>query len=169
MLNSYVIFAAGGTAVGPLVNGYIIQYTANTWRNGLWLCAGLCGLNIILLFFLYPESNFERKHAHEEGTGVDLPPKWDGAEFKPEHLHIEPSLNHEEQVKEAGIEDITAIHTVNVSNPSFKEIWFGALQVDHKVNFWKTMLHPIIYLASPSVLWAVVYYGIHLTCQLIMM
>jgi hypothetical protein len=93
---------------------------------------------------------------------------WDGAEFKPTHLHIDGAQDLEAK-EDAVIEDLTAIHTVNVSNPTLREICFTPPHIDRSVVFWKTVLHPIIFLASPTVLWAVFYYGIHLACQIIMM
>lgn len=64
---------ASGTAVGPLIAGFMVQSTAQTWRSYFWLCAGLAAANLALLFIFYPESNFRRPNfEHDREIEMDL-------------------------------------------------------------------------------------------------
>ncbi|KAJ5753290.1 Major facilitator superfamily domain general substrate transporter [Penicillium odoratum] len=60
MMSIYVILISGGTAIGPLIAGFMVQSTAQTWRSYFWLCVSLAPTNLAFLFFIYPESNFSR-------------------------------------------------------------------------------------------------------------
>ncbi|KAJ5317840.1 Major facilitator superfamily domain general substrate transporter [Penicillium antarcticum] len=74
MMSIYVIFISGGTAIGPLIAGFMVQYAAQTWRSYFWLCVALAAANLVLLFFFCPESNFRRTdhelHDHIETQAI---------------------------------------------------------------------------------------------------
>jgi hypothetical protein len=134
----------------------------------MWLCVGLCGANLILLFFCLPESNFTRPAEHLHAVA---PPSLEEMGFNDKAVssHIEvaevaatttsPSVESQQQ----------GVNVVNISNPSFEEICLSPPKINHEVRFWVTAAHPFILLLSPTVLWGIFAYGILLAPQLMMM
>ena len=47
-----------GLMLGPIIAGNMAVPVG--WRNFFWLCTGLSALNLVLLFFLFPETKFHR-------------------------------------------------------------------------------------------------------------
>lgn len=54
----FSIFLAGGSQVGPMIAGFLIG--ARGWRWFFILCAILVALNLVLILFFFPETNYRR-------------------------------------------------------------------------------------------------------------
>jgi hypothetical protein len=146
-----------------MISGYLLA-TPGSWRNFMWLCVGLCGINLVLLFFCLPESNFTRP----ELSHAVAPQLLEETVFddKPADSQIEVAAS---STPEPDLESQPpGVNTVDISNPSLAEICLSLPRVDHKIRFWATAAHPFIFLLSPTSLWGIYSYGILLTPQLIM-
>jgi MFS family permease len=158
----YVIFTTGGTAVGPLIAGYMEQYTGS-WRNFVWLSAALAGFNALLLLATFPEPNFRRPTALQTLHTAE--------EEKGNVSHIEQGKDTKDIVQdiESKPAALLGVQNVAVSNPSWKKILTTTTKVDVEVNLFKTLLHPVVFLTYPPVVWAIFIYGVALSPQIILM
>ena len=149
---------SGGTAVGPLIAGFMTTLTADTWRSFLWLCCGLAIFNLILILSLFPESNFAR---HERDlTTNQLETLQNRTMFK------------EGQPEEDFCEDTKYLRSTSdnytIYTPSAWEI-LPPVSYDRDVNLLNAMIDPLKLLIRPSVLWGVFTYAIILSPQVILM
>lgn len=137
---------------------------AGSWRSFIWLSAALAGFNVIVLFLFYPESNFHRPTFEQIVNPVP------SEEEKNMASHLEDGLKTTvEQEKEESLHNLYGAQSVKVSNPSWVETWTTFWTVDHDANFFKVLLHPIMFVTYPSILWAVFTYGVALSPQIILM
>ena len=156
----YVILISSGSAVGPLIAGFMIENTPETWRDFVWLCAALAGFNLLTIFFLYPESSYNRPPLPTPRS-----PSQEGA----------PSINKDEgEATCEKLEDASRpIHsTYNedwVVKVSYPRVWRSFFQSNHRVNLLKAFAVPFVFLLSAPVLWTVFVYGCSLASQIIMM
>lgn len=160
----YVIFTASSTALGPLIAGYIVQYSAGTWRDYVWVSAALAGFNLILLILLYPESNFHRPHV--EFGDHSATSRTDRGLDKGEELasHLDSTMEKgDDGVTGHGIQHVDHIHV------PWKSIWFSLFKVDHQVSFVTVAIRPLMSLIHPAVVWGVFVYGVALAAQVILM
>ncbi|OQD66480.1 hypothetical protein PENPOL_c004G00574 [Penicillium polonicum] len=153
MMSIYVILISGGTAIGPLIAGYMVQYTAQTWRSYFWLCTGLAAANLALLFFICPESNFRRPDFEHDSQ-----------------IEIEP-VGDEEAAEKSNSGFVENVSTDNLGYTihllPFKER-LSLIRYDTSISFLKTFVGPLRLLRYPSVLWAIYAYGCSLSPQIIM-
>ena len=167
-LYRYVILISGGSAVGPLIASYMVQYSPGNWRDYMWLCAALAGFNLILLILFYPESNFHRP---------PLPTGSEHSSTNSQHVADSQSPNDIEGKSEefrTENQNTTTVQPTNVQHVNhikvpWHSIWFSFMKIDHSVNFFKAFLHPFVFLAYPQVLWAIFVYGTALASQVILM
>ncbi|CAI7604350.1 unnamed protein product [Penicillium crustosum] len=157
MMSIYVVLISGGSAVGPLIAGFMTTLTADTWRSFLWLCCGLAIFNLILILFLFPESNFAR---HERDlTTNQLETLQNQTMFK------------EGQPEEDFCEDTKSLSSTSdnytIYTPSAWEI-LPPVSYDCDVNLLNAMIDPLKLLIRPSVLWGVFTYAIILSPQVIL-
>lgn len=54
----FSICLAGGSQIGPMIAGFLIA--AKGWRWFFILCAILIGVNLVLILFFFPETNYRR-------------------------------------------------------------------------------------------------------------
>ncbi|KFY82891.1 hypothetical protein V498_08409, partial [Pseudogymnoascus sp. VKM F-4517 (FW-2822)] len=54
----FSICLAGGSQVGPMIAGFLI--TARGWRWFFILCTILIAVNLVLILFFFPETNYRR-------------------------------------------------------------------------------------------------------------
>lgn len=54
----FSLFLSGGSQVGPMIAGFLI--TDKGWRWFFILCAILIAVNLVLMLFLLPETNYRR-------------------------------------------------------------------------------------------------------------
>ncbi|KAL3482686.1 major facilitator superfamily domain-containing protein [Aspergillus germanicus] len=152
MMSIYVTLVAGGSAVGPLVAGFMVEYTPDTWRSFVWLCFALAMFNLVLLIFLAPESNFKR-----------LEPS-----SPPQQLQTYP---YHKEGDTTFVEDAAGMTTgegdFSIRTPTLREI-LQPFHYDRDVNFFTASISPLKLLVYPSLLWGILVYGICLSPQIIM-
>ncbi|QKX63960.1 uncharacterized protein TRUGW13939_11132 [Talaromyces rugulosus] len=130
MMSVYVILISAGTAIGPLIAGFMVQSTAQTWRSYFWLCVGLAAANLALLFFFYPESNFRRpelQHNNQINMGVEAIDK-SGFDFV-------------ETVPRADME-----YTIHIL-PFIERL--SLIRYDTSISFLKALVNPLTLLRHP--------------------
>ncbi|KAI1622066.1 hypothetical protein EDD37DRAFT_684070 [Exophiala viscosa] len=150
MMSIYIITVSSATAIGPLVASFVIADTANTWRNFSWLCAGIAGLNLILMFLLYPESSFDRPPIH---PATPLPAE--KADVEEAQLNSVGKQNLQPAHVESQ-EDIThGVQHVNHIRVPWTSIWFSSIKYNRSVGFLSIFFRPTAFLVYPAVLWAV--------------
>jgi hypothetical protein len=138
----------------------MVQYSPGGYVDYIWLSAALSGVNLALLFFFYPESNFHR--ADDLHTPPALP-RSTSSESKPAVLDAEKASESPSALQH------TSSATGYVVKKSLVSIWASFVTVDHSVSFLKVCLRPLILLLCPDVLFATLLYGIALASQLILM
>ncbi|KAJ5715367.1 uncharacterized protein N7483_012548 [Penicillium malachiteum] len=141
MMSIYILLISGGSAIGPLIAGFMTTELADTWRSFMCLCCGAGGLNFFLIFSLYPESNFTR-------------PELDLTTDQLEMMRNRESFKANENIpKEELCEDVKAVpleqHDYTIHNPSFREI-LPLVSYNTDVNFLKVMFEPLKLLIHPS-------------------
>lgn len=136
----------------------MIQYSPGGWVDYVWVCAALAGCNLVLLYLLYPESNFDRPELPAQDT-LPLPaaPGADDLERKPTVFAVEDHNRLER------------VDTVSVVDKPLTSVWTSFITVDHSVSFFRIVLHPLILLLCPDVLYAIFVYGTALASQIILM
>jgi len=155
---------SSSTALGPLVASFVIADTVNTWRNFSWLCAGIAGLNLILMFLLYPESSFARPPIHqpapqpaEKADVEEAQPSSVGKQnIQPAHVESQEDISH-------------GVQHVNHVQVPWTSIWFSSFRYNKSVGFLSILLRPTAFMVYPAVLWAVFMYGTSLASQVILM
>lgn len=147
------MFTAGATAIGPLIAGFVVADAPQTWRDFSWVCAALAGFNLVLIFFVYPESTYYRHPDQSTAMALHNMEKIDGKD-----THIE-SLYHLPQ----GTQHVDHIEF------DWKSFWCGPPRYDHCVSFWQAFYRPFTALLYLDVLWAVFVYGTALAAQIILM
>ena len=138
----------------------MVQYSPGGYVDYIWLSAALSGVNLALLFFFYPESNFHR--ADDLQTPPPLP-RSASSESKPAAMDCE---NPNESP--SGLQD-TNSKTNYVVNKSLVSVWASFITVDRSVSFFRVCLRPLVLLLCPDVLFATLLYGVALASQLILM
>ncbi|RHZ45161.1 uncharacterized protein CDV56_103435 [Aspergillus thermomutatus] len=151
MMAIYVVLISGGSAVGPLVGGFMVQYTSDTWRSFVWLCFALAIFNVVLLVFLFPECNFERPEPLTSMQQLQT-----AADCK------ENEATFIENASEAPLEEEYTVYT-----PSHREV-LRPVHYDKGTNFFLTLISPLKLLIHPSILWGIFTYGVSLSPQIIM-
>lgn len=163
--------------MGPLVAGYIGEASKETWRAFQWFAAALAGLNLVVVFLAFPETSYRRPEGDYESDirleqvdqlVHDL--QEDSKAVKPEIMHMEYNGVDQEQGIEARPADVSASRThYTIITPSWSEIWTSLPLLDRDVVFWRVMLRPVVFTASPIVVWGIYLYGIHLGTQIVVM
>lgn len=153
-----MILTSSATAIGPIIAGFVIANTADTWRNFSWVCAALAGLNLVLIFLAYPESTYHR--TADQIVAANLQSVENTSEDKLGHAasHVE-SLSDIPQ----GIQHVQHVEI------KWRQVWFGPPRYDSGISFLKALLRPFASLLYPRVLWAVFVYGASLASQIILM
>ncbi|KAJ5813309.1 Major facilitator superfamily domain general substrate transporter [Penicillium pulvis] len=153
MMAIYVIMISGGSAIGPLIAGFMVQFTAQTWRSYFWLCVGLAVANLALLVFFCPESNFRRPE-FENDRELEL-----------------VSARDEEAAEKS---DSSFVENVSASSPRYTitllpfKKRLSLIRYDTSIHFLKALIEPLRLLRHPSVLWAIYAYGCSLSPQIIL-
>jgi MFS family permease len=149
------VLISGGSAIGPLISGFMVSNTSDTWRSSVWLCFGMAILDLVLMFFFYPESNFDRPQE-----------SFDQSQMLQE---FHRSAKIENTQTEEFVEDSSSTPTAyTIRTPSMSEILWP-VSYNSYLNFFLAMFEPLKLLAHPSVVWAIFTYGICLSPQVILM
>lgn len=158
IISSYVILISGGSAVGPLISGFMVANTSDTWRSSVWLCFGVAILDLLLLFFFYPESNFDRpQESFDQSQNLQDIQK----SAKNENAQIEEFV--EDSSSTPPMQNIYTLYT-----PPMSKI-LRPVSYKPDMNFFMAMFDPLKLLAHPSVVWAIFTYAICLSPQVILM
>ncbi|KAL3439839.1 major facilitator superfamily domain-containing protein [Aspergillus insuetus] len=151
MMSIYVTLIAGGSAVGPLIAGFMVEYCADAWRSFVWLGFALGMFNALLMVFLFPESNFERPEP-------DSPPQ----QLQNYQENKEDAVFVENAAETAPEGDLYSVRT-----PSLREI-LQPIRYNKEASFFKELISPLKLLVYPSLVWAIFVYAICLSPQVIM-
>lgn len=156
----YVILISSGSAVGPLVGGFIVQGGPGKWRDFVWLCAALAGIDLLGIFFLYPESSFTRPPV----PATSLSNTNDAG-----HKSADEAVGTCEVIENHSHTDQKTHHYSWVIELSYPRVWTPFYRVNPLVNLTKAFILPILFLLSVPVVWTVFLYGGSLASQIIMM
>ncbi|KUL86056.1 hypothetical protein ZTR_06508 [Talaromyces verruculosus] len=154
MMAIYVVLISGGSAIGPLISGFMVSNTSDTWRSSVWLCFGMAILDLVLMFFFYPESNFDRpQESFDQSQALQ---------------EFHRSAKIENIQTEEFVEDSSSTPTAyTIRTPPMSEI-LRPVSYNSDLNFFLAMFEPLKLLAHPSVVWAIFTYGICLSPQVIL-
>ena len=137
----------------------MVQYSPGTWRDFVWVSAALAGLNLLLMFLFYPESNFHRPIPRSITNRSVENFKNLEQEKSPSSTHIDFDIHQSPY----GVQHVDHVHV------SWISIWNTFWTVDETVSFRRAMIRPVLFLLYPPVLWAVLVYGAALGAQVILM
>jgi hypothetical protein len=129
----------------------------DSWRNFVWVCAALAGLDLFLIFLVYPESSFVRPEIGAPGERRDSTQKeeLDGA-----------SQVIETRSEKIGLGQQQHGDTVKVS---FPKVWMSFWHRNPMVNLPRAFMLPFVFLGCVPVLWTILVYGGVLASQIIVM
>lgn len=130
----------------------------NTWRDFSWLCTAISLLCLILMFFFYPESTFERpgQRATDDSLAKATPQKGEDEEFS--------RCSFQENIRPLEVEE--PLQPVKVD---WLHIWWSVPLYHPSVSLLKAFVRPLALVALPTVVWASLVYGTTLAAQIIMM
>lgn len=104
------------------------------------------------MYFFYPESNFRRPQVYEVAITNEEKVK---------------SSTHLETTTEKGEAPLGVQHVDHVQI-SWVKVWTSFIRLDSTISTARAFVRPLLTLAYPSVLWAVVLYGTSLASQVIL-
>ncbi|KAI1450434.1 MFS transporter [Annulohypoxylon stygium] len=162
MMSIYVMLISSGSAIGPLIGGFMVQSSPETWRDFSRVCAAIAGFDLVAIFFLYPESSFNRPpvpathHPLAQEKVVNEHKEEDDNSDNVENARGRLQVNHGNDSKDW------------VVSISYRQAWTSGFQINKRVNSLKAFGVPFIFLLSPLVIWAVFLYGCSLAAQIIM-
>jgi hypothetical protein len=136
----------------------MVANTSDTWRSSVWLCFGVAVFDLLLIFFFYPESNFDRPQESFDQSQVL------------QESHTFPK--NENAQSEEFVEDSSTTPpmrtTHTICTPPISEI-LRPVSYNSDLNFVMATFEPLKLLAHPSVVWAIFTYAICLSPQVILM
>lgn len=109
-------------------------------------------LNIVLLVFLFPESNFIRPESSPQM----------------QELQAAADIKVEEATVAENASDMPPENEYTVHTPALREI-LRPIHCNPDLNFFWSLLSPLKLLVHPSIVWGILTYGISLSPQIIMM
>lgn len=157
----YVVFTSGATAIGPLIASFMVTYLPGTWVDFSWLCMALSSLCLVMMFFFYPESNFDQptEGQTERGHSRDA-----------EHSTIaddkETSIHQEAGSDKHSDHGVQHLDHVDID---WVKVYTTVFQYDSSLKFTVAILRPVAFAALPPVLWAILVYGSSLAAQVILL
>jgi MFS family permease len=141
-----------GSSMAPVICGYLIQ--AAGWRWYHWLVTILAGIDVVLIFLFFPETQYPR-NLH---TSMDITHAIDDASFQSD----EPE---QEKVKTS-----RTVSTIN-SSPAYpkKKTFIQELKpwspVDPDVSLVGAFIRPWLVWAFPSMIWGVLAFSLNVAWQ----
>ncbi|KKA27175.1 hypothetical protein TD95_004307 [Thielaviopsis punctulata] len=168
IMSIYVMFAVCGTAIGPLIGGFIVSYDSNTWRTFSWVCAALAGFNFVAMFFLFPESSYTRPvHGHHDssiGAGKEAQ-NW-GSDKDGKGNSSEAGV-YEKEVGENTEFGVAATDKDFAVPMEYKKVWRQTVRVNPLVSLPRVFAMPFLFVANIPVIWTVFVYGTNMAAQII--
>ncbi|KAK7413355.1 hypothetical protein QQX98_007732 [Neonectria punicea] len=160
MMAIYVVFISGGSAVGPLIGGFMVESSPGIWRDFVWLCAALSGFDLLAIFLFYPESSFIRSSLSPQPpldspangscpTKDDIGTISNGIAGRSEHLERGKAHNGPVRV-------------------SFTQVWGSFIHYNAMASLPRAFVLPFVFLGCLPVLWAILVYGSALASQVIL-
>lgn len=141
------------STLAPLITGFLVS--AKGWRWYHWLVSILAGLDMILIYFFLPETNFERNlHLALDGAGAvsvddvnEEPEEQAGADSKDSATsHIEQSTTTQTFVKKSYAQELKPWST---PNPNTSTLW--------------PFIRPWISASFPAVAWSTLSFAAHVS------
>ena len=147
------IWLALGAALAPVISGFLIA--AKGWRWYQWLAAILGGFDLLLLFFLYPETQYRRDlHRAMDITGVAE--EDEGSEpvvvNGPEKQGDLSNVSHQEEIF---FSNCPKRDMSDIKKPSY---WQGLRPwspIQHDISVLGSYARPWLTLSYPIVVWAI--------------
>lgn len=133
--------------------------TAETWRSFYWLCCGAAGFNFILIFLLYPESNFARPGHNVTADHMEL--------LRRRQTNEENEVGPDECLAEVQLAPSTN-NGYTIHKPSCREILIP-FSYNADVKWFVIINKPLTLLIHPCVWWGTFVCAITLSPQLILM
>ncbi|OAL45661.1 MFS general substrate transporter [Pyrenochaeta sp. DS3sAY3a] len=157
------IWLSLGSSLAPVISGYLIQGAG--WRWFQWLTAIMGGVNVLLIFFLTPETQYPRDlHKALDVAGV--------AENNSEVLDT-----RSDNTASDGPESKSETNVVESISPRImptipKKSYWTQLKpwspVQKDVNLVGVFVRPWATWAYPSVIWAVMSFSIHICAVVVL-
>lgn len=66
----FALFLSGGSQVGPVVAGYVVEDSG--WRWFFKICTILNGFNLLTCLFFLPETSYRRPYAYQGETAAEI-------------------------------------------------------------------------------------------------
>ncbi|KPM38686.1 hypothetical protein AK830_g7880 [Neonectria ditissima] len=154
----YVVLISCGSAVGPLIGGFMVESSPGTWRDFAWLCAALSGFDLLAIFVLYPESSFIRPP-----ISLSPPPNPDqvGSSATKTELGTIDGESRSEHL-ESGKDRHGPVKV------SFLQVWTSFVHYNRIASLPKAFAMPFVFLGCLPVLWTILVYGGALASQVIL-
>jgi MFS family permease len=148
------IWLTFGSSFAPVICGYLIQSAG--WRWYHWLVTILAGINVVLIFFFFPETQYTR----------DLHKSMDITHAQNHSDLVEPKLS---ESKALGVEiEELYLHKTKTNRPGRVYVKKSFLQdikpwsgVDSNVSVIGSLVRPWACWLYPSMVWAVLAFSIH--------
>lgn len=93
----YAAFLSGGSQIGPVIAGYLIQ--ARGWRWFFILCAIIAAVNLITTIFMLPETIYEPEEEQIQPTDDYQKDALHHLENVPSHVVDRAEFNYSEYMK----------------------------------------------------------------------
>ena len=154
---------AQGSAFGPLIAGFMVEYANGSWRSYFWLCFAVAMTNFVLMFFLYPESTFHRPEFYEKNNESDSDTFIREGCDAFENAFEDKSGKAEDHVVTDVVHEGYTIYT-----PSFKDR-LTLFRYNREDSLFRLIINPLKLLRHGSVLWAIYTCGCALAPQVILM
>ncbi len=156
----YLIMIYGGNCVMPLISGFVIDGAG--WRWFCWLCAIFMGLNFLAIFFLVPETRFDRA-ALVAAQNDTVPPSSKSFEKSSEVAHDPSRKPHVETVEQ--VASPPAEGPLVGKEKSYLQklsLWSGVSEQSFVSHF----MRPFLLFVYPAVTWATITYSLCLGWQI---
>ena len=135
----------------PLIGGYLVA--AKGWRWFHWLVSILAGFNMLLIFFLIPETNYKRDLHQLADAGTD-----ETDDVQDQDRHDVKSFSHKESSALHLERTMTRRTFIAQSYIQQLKPWSP---VDPEVSVWWPFIRPWITLAFPAISWTILVFAAH--------
>lgn len=115
-------------------------------------------LDLLLIFFFYPESNFDRPQESFDQSQI----------LQEIHRSAKNENTQSEEFVEDSLPNLPMETTYTIRTPHIAEI-LRPVSYNPSFSFFQAMFEPLKLLAHPSVVWAIFTYAICLSPQVILM
>ncbi|KIW12694.1 hypothetical protein PV08_09972 [Exophiala spinifera] len=157
------IWLSLGSSLAPPICGFLIQDKG--WRWYHWLVSILAGADLILLFFVVPETQYNRDMQSSLGAvGAEKENNGRSIDTPPETVDPKIMSGPEVEMLEAQSSTISRVKP----KKTYKEELKPWSPVNKEVNLVGSFLRPWATWCYPSVVWSVLSFSIHVTCVVVL-